>query len=324
LFAAHSTEEEPMTRGLLTIEEERMKGELVEELTKQIEHEREAKHHTKAKISLYRTSFNELKRVSGIDDLREIVLKYVKSEEETFSLFNYIQAQNQETDCTLERHARLEEEIKAYEQKLSSEEAQRAEAMADLQGKWRSAKEATDECSHAAQEAQRMLERIAKRIQSLFFKIQCDQIFNTERKGAKIGAQRVNISRPVGRLALLSGQLVTESNILAYAELIEQRALEIMSDYICRMNHQEQRHMTPVLDPSHSLVKINQLDYTRLDIDDDEGEENEDDGCPISLQEMRRRTAERMSKRHPGARLGLKRREHAAQTKQLTKGPKPA
>ena len=96
--------------------------------------------HTEAKIALYRTSFDELKRVSGIDDLKEIVHKYVKSEEETFSLFNYVQAQNQETDWTLERHTRLEEEIKSYEEKLSDEEAQRAEAMADLQGKWRNAK----------------------------------------------------------------------------------------------------------------------------------------------------------------------------------------
>lgn len=275
---------------------------------------------------MYRTSFNELKRVSGINDLREIVQKYVKSEEETFSLFNYIQAQNQETDWTLERHTRLEEEIKAYEEKLSNEEAQRAEAMADLQGKWRGAKEATDECSHAAQEAQRMLERIAKKIQSLFFKIQCDQIFNSpnETKDIKLGAQRVNISRPVGRLALLSGQAgVTESNILAYAELIEQRALEIMSDYTCRVNDHEQRHMSPVLEPSRSLVTVNQPAYLRPDIDEGEGEENEDDGCLISLQEMRRRTAEQMSKRLPGARLlASKRREPQAQGRgQFAKSP---
>lgn len=258
---------------------------------------------------MYRTSFNELKRVSGINDLREIVQKYVKSEEETFSLFNYIQAQNQETDWTLERHTRLEEEIKA-----------------DLQGKWRGAKEATDECSHAAQEAQRMLERIAKKIQSLFFKIQCDQIFNSpnETKDIKLGAQRVNISRPVGRLALLSGQAgVTESNILAYAELIEQRALEIMSDYTCRVNDHEQRHMSPVLEPSRSLVTVNQPAYLRPDIDEGEGEENEDDGCLISLQEMRRRTAEQMSKRLPGARLlASKRREPQAQGRgQFAKSP---
>ena len=312
------TDEEPLTRGLMTIEEEKMKTELVEELTKQIENEKISMQHTEAKIALYRTSFDELKRVSGIDDLKEIVHKYVKSEEETFSLFNYVQAQNQETDWTLERHTRLEEEIKSYEEKLSDEEAQRAEAMADLQGKWRNAKEATDECSHAAQEAQRTLERIAKKVQSLFFKIQCDQLTTgaRETKGTKGAAQKANIGRPDSRLALLSGQGVTESNILAYAELIEQRALEIMSDYTRRMNHQEQRHMTPVLDPSRSISIVNQQDQIKApDIDADDEEDNEDDGRPIALEEMRRRTAERISKKHQAMRLGVKRRDHQAQNK---------
>jgi len=296
-------DEEPLiTRGLMTIDEENMKKELVEELSKQINNEKLAIQHTRDKIALYRSSFNALKRVSGINDLREIVHKYVKSEEETFSLFNYIQAQNQETDWTLERHARLEEEIKTYEEKLSEEETQRAEAMADLQGKWRNAKEATDECTHAALEAQRALERIAKKVQSLFFKIQCEQMMTGlhEVKNSKRDGQKAGLRRPDGRLALLSGQGVTESNILAYAELIEQRALEIMSDYTRRMSYEEQRHMALILDPSRSVAAITYKDHIKPpEVDDDEEEMFEDDGCPITLEEMRRRTAEKISKFYP-------------------------
>jgi len=81
-----------------------------------------------------------------------------------------------------ERHTRLEKEIRVYEEKLSNEEVQRAEAMARLQGKWRNATEATNECSFAAQEAQRMIERIAGHVQSFFFKIQCDQSLNDAAK----------------------------------------------------------------------------------------------------------------------------------------------
>jgi len=126
----HSVSAEPLTRGLMTIEEEKMKSDLIGELDKQITHEKQAIVNTKAKIDLYRTSFDELKRASGIHDLKAVVLKYIKSEEETFSLFNYIQTQNQEADWALERHTRLEKEIRVYEEKLSNEEVQRAEAMA--------------------------------------------------------------------------------------------------------------------------------------------------------------------------------------------------
>lgn len=317
--AAMSTQncadEEPSSRGLMTIEEEKMKTELIKELTKQINNEKVAMQHTENKIALYRTSFDELKCVSGISELKQIVQKYVKSEEETFSLFNYIQAQNQETDWTLERHARLEEEIKLYEEKLGDEEAQRAEAMADLNGKWRYAKEATDECGHAVLEAQRSLERIAKKIQSLFFKIQCDQLNNctSDAKHAGSIGQKSNTGRQDSRLALLSGQGVTESNVLAYAELIEQRALEIMSEYIRHMKRQARNHRGPILDPSHSLTMLKNREFKLPDVDADDEEETEDDGRPVALVEVRRRTAEKISRHHQGMRLANKRKDTSGQ-----------
>ena len=301
-----------ITRGSMTIEEEKMKMELVCEIESQLAAERDATTQTEKKITKYRESFDELKRVSGIFDIKEIVQQYVKSEEETFSLFNYIQALNQETDWTLERHARLEEEIRAYEDKLSDEEAQRTEAMATLQGKWRNAKEATDECSHAAQEAQRTLDRIAKKVQSLFFKIQCDQPKSPTTKAPLTPSG----SRPdsQNRLAILSGQGVTESNILAYAELIERRALEIMSDYVRRTTPNpidQRRRCAAVLDPSrslkgtHDVVKPPDVEAGGGGGDDDDNED--DDSRPIALDEMRRRTAEMLAKKQHMTRLPSKR-----------------
>ncbi|KAJ8598740.1 hypothetical protein CTAYLR_010722 [Chrysophaeum taylorii] len=315
--AASTTREDEteffITRGNLTLEEEKLKAELVCEIETQLQTEKELMEQTENKIKLYKQSFDELRRVSGISDITEIIQQYVKSEEETFSLFNYVQAQNQETDWTLERHARLEEEIKTYEEELSIEETQRAEAMANLQGKWRNAKEATDECSHAAQEAQRTLGRIAKKVQSLFFKIQCEQMMSASArdsgKSRKMSGQKSSgIGRPDNKLALLSGQGVTESNILAYAELIEKRALEIMSDYTRRMNRQENSNMATVLDPSKCLGGVSQSDVVKPpEIDGDDDEAEDDDGRPIALDEMRRRTAEMLAKKQQASKLASKR-----------------
>ena len=293
-------------RGDLSIEEETHLGELVRDLAKQVEVERESLHATEERIAVYRKSFDELKSVSGHSELTDVVQVYVKSEEETFSLFNYIQALNQETDWTLERHARLEEEIKKYEERLGEEEAQRAEAMADLQEKWRNAKEATEECSQAALEAQRTLDRIAKKIQSLFFKIQCDQVTDKGKpsKGGGGAGGAAGKGSADSRLAALGGQGVSESNILAYTELIEQRALEIIADYTKRMNTHEQRQMTPMLDVSKSLLSNlpgapanDQVKPPDVPGDDEENDDENDDKWPISLEEMRRRTAEKLLKK---------------------------
>ena len=82
-----------------------MSLQVVRDLAKQVEVERDSLRATEDRIAVYRKSFDELKHVSGHKELTDVVQVYVKSEEETFSLFNYIQALNQETDSTLEKHA---------------------------------------------------------------------------------------------------------------------------------------------------------------------------------------------------------------------------
>lgn len=56
----------------------------------------------------YEEAFEELKTVSNIDDLDRLVAVFMKQEDEHFSLFNYIQTVNQETDQNLEKTEELE------------------------------------------------------------------------------------------------------------------------------------------------------------------------------------------------------------------------
>lgn len=56
----------------------------------------------------YEEAFEELKAVSNIDDLDRLTEVFLKQEEEHFSLFNYIQTVNQETDQQLEKTEGLE------------------------------------------------------------------------------------------------------------------------------------------------------------------------------------------------------------------------
>lgn len=56
----------------------------------------------------YEEAFEEVKTVSNIDDLDRLVAVFMKQEDEHFSLFNYIQTVNQETDQHLEKTEELE------------------------------------------------------------------------------------------------------------------------------------------------------------------------------------------------------------------------
>lgn len=66
-----------ITRGNMTMEEEKQKMELVCEIETQIKNEEELMQQTKKKIRLYKESFDELHRVSGIDDIIELVQQCV-------------------------------------------------------------------------------------------------------------------------------------------------------------------------------------------------------------------------------------------------------
>jgi hypothetical protein len=73
----------------------------------------------------YQQNFADLRSVSGLEKTDDIVAVFMKNEEETFSLFNFIQTLNQETDFTLEQHARLEEEIMSYADEQKDQESSR-------------------------------------------------------------------------------------------------------------------------------------------------------------------------------------------------------
>ena len=60
-------------------------------------------------------AFNIIKETSGITDIEEIMNTFIKSEEQNYSLFNYVNILTQQIDNFEESNRDLEEEIKQTE-----------------------------------------------------------------------------------------------------------------------------------------------------------------------------------------------------------------
>lgn len=59
-------------------------------------------------------AFDQIKENSGMSDIDEIVTTFIKAEEQNYSLYNYVNMLNSETDG-LEDHIRsLEDQINTY------------------------------------------------------------------------------------------------------------------------------------------------------------------------------------------------------------------
>jgi coiled-coil domain-containing protein 63/114 len=195
----------------------------------------EAKEHEQgraieARSAWFAAASDELKRVSGIDDLDRLVRVFVVQEADNFALFNYLQAIGQEIDQGLEKADELARDIRVYEAEAGIEEQQRRAVIQSLEDKVAAQARARAEWDARVADAAAACDLVAKRVQSIFFKIQCDHYLQTVLKEASAGGKRP----PPGldsMAALLSGQGITESNVLAYMSLIEQRSVQIVTAY---------------------------------------------------------------------------------------------
>lgn len=184
-------------------------------------------------IQNYQQMFEQLKKMTATSSMEEIVSTYVAVEEEMFSLYNFIQTVNAEIDNVVEQQNQIVIDIEVYKQQQSEQEQQRKGVLDELNARI----EAALEMKRLAEEQHTLLQdgvaQISKKVQSIFFKLQCDQM---ESKGAQTGGNNakkgVTVSRPESKVALLIGQGISESNVLDYMGCIEQRAVDVIAEYL--------------------------------------------------------------------------------------------
>eukprot|EP00752_Nemacystus_decipiens_P006896 g6194.t1 len=286
--------------GNLTIAEEDVLRSRLAEMEEALEKEQSNERAIEDKIKWYEEAFEELKTVSNIDDLDRLVAVFMKQEDEHFSLFNYIQTVNQETDQQLEKTEELEAEIAKYEEEQGVEERQRVAIIRDLHERAEAQRAANEAWAQKVEESQSVADGLAKKAQSICFKIQCDQYLQTAAKDA-------TGERAAGLQALastLTGQGITVSNIVDYMSLIEQRSIQVISNYTKKLASTDPEANPirgPPQPPSWELPEGSDFP----DVSDDESESDEANNSnaningdkPVSLAETRKEMEERMEKK---------------------------
>ncbi|CAM9110440.1 unnamed protein product, partial [Discosporangium mesarthrocarpum] len=295
--------------GSLTIEEEQAIREQVKIMEEVEAKEQKAAQTLEEKLQWYHKAFEELKAVSGIDDLDILVTVFMRQEEEHFSLFNFIQTVNQEIDQTLEKTEELQMEIKTYEKEQGVEEQQRVAIIRDLQERGEAQKAADEEWAQKVELAQEVAARLAKKAQSIFFKIQCDQYLQTAAKDAT-GERAAGLQ---SMASTLTGQGITASNILDYMSLIEQRSVQVIANYTRKLlaHDPESSLMSgPRRPPSWELPESRP--YPDISGEESEGDEVTGER-PLSLEETRKEIEERMERKVSEQKKRKKEREKRPQ-----------
>ena len=217
----------------------------IDSLEKKIEENARLLKKMEMKNRTYEETFKQLQEVSGLISTDEIVNAFVKNEEETFSLFNFIQTVNQECDTTLEQHAKLEQEIQSYSKEQMDKENERFNTMNNYKSILSDSKEQNQKLIDITNEGKATVLKIAKKVQALFFELKCrelESIETTEIKKSKFDKNKLGMNR---KHTLFFGERMDEGNILHRMELIEKRSIQIIKEYAISLSERRRGSRRP-------------------------------------------------------------------------------
>lgn len=228
----------------LSLQEEIEMAKKVGSLTSFMNAEQSSLSDLREKIASYESMFEQLKKMTNVENLEDMVTNYIAHEEEMFSLYNFIQTVNAEIDTVVEATAQTEQAIAKFKEDQQDQDQQRRSTIDELQQRLANVLESTRALVEQNSVQQESILQISKKVSSVFFKLQCDQMDSKgqgiSKSSSRYSSNASNSSaRPDSKIALLTGQGVTESNVLDYLGCIEQRAVDIITEYLRIMHHKE-------------------------------------------------------------------------------------
>lgn len=293
----------------------------------------------------FEEAFNKIRIATGINDIDELVQTFIKNEEHNFSLFNYVNEQNNEIEKYEEQITQLREEEMKYAQESGNDVNQHKEILKDLENKLQSTDAMAEKYELRCQDLSRIIESLKRGMQSIISKLDWDSGEDLQANTAGNSTPTLHASGSVGNnltstaaTGANSIPTITEVNMVNYLGILEKKTVQLLHQYhqvqqLLLSNAGSKSSALDVLHGSHpalsadpnahgegdknlqSLVTVlgagpkipmgqdhlhvnpPKADDYRSDEDDDE---DEDEARPLTRDELKSRTLNRLQKRIQG------------------------
>lgn len=159
----------------------------------------------------FEEAFNKIKSATGITDVDELVRTFIKNEEHNFSLFNYVNEQNNEIEKYEEQIQQLKEEELKFAQESGNDVNQHKEILKELEHRLQNTEIMAEKYEQRCQDLQRITESLKRGMQSIFSKFD----FESVEEGGDGSAAPV----------------VTEVNMVQLLALVELKANQLLKSY---------------------------------------------------------------------------------------------
>mmetsp|Transcript_37719 Transcript_37719/g.85940 ORF Transcript_37719/g.85940 Transcript_37719/m.85940 type:complete len:557 (-) Transcript_37719:51-1721(-) len=285
-------------RGRITADEE---GSLRKNLAKgnwNVAKDKAAQQASLDRVQSFEEAFQQIKAATGIDNIDELVQTFIDAEDQNFSLFNYVNELNNEVEKLEEQIAEIKAEIDKYKGQGGQNDRQRKKLLKDLEDRLASTEARAEQYEAKALKAAKTVSQLEQGIQSIFSKIGCDKSALSD---------------------MLGTTGVTESNMMQYLGIMEQRTNEILQMFAAvQMQESGKDLSSPEVQASLASILgqgpavpagTGKVEVTPPaageDLDSEEGsDQEEDDERPLTRDELKAKTLRNLHKREAVERDG--------------------
>jgi coiled-coil domain-containing protein 63/114 len=224
------------------------------------------------KIYSYEEMLIKIQESTGVTDVSEIMNKFLEAEEQNFSLFNYVNDINSEIERLEHSISNMRNQIEKYRGQGMSSDTQRKKTVRDLEDKLSKTDKKANEYEARYQVAVRTITQLKNGIQSIF---------------TRIGATSASVDE------MLGNQGVTESNMMQYLGIIEQRTTEILQAYAASqigMPNESALQLPTVISAEGMAKMLPSAIPSYEEMSSGEDSDGEKDERPLTRQELEKRT----------------------------------
>mmetsp|Transcript_12144 Transcript_12144/g.42918 ORF Transcript_12144/g.42918 Transcript_12144/m.42918 type:complete len:536 (-) Transcript_12144:45-1652(-) len=244
------------------------------------------------RVQNFEEAFHRIQAATGIAAIDDLVRMFIKNEDQNFSLFNYVNEQTNDLEKLGEQVQHLQDEQAKYTQESGDDVTQHKQLVSDLERRLDATEAAAVKYEAKCDAHAKVLNSLKKGIASAFAKTKCDD--------------------PTENFAELA---VTEATLLPHLAAIEQQCNRLIKDYGAAKQRAARAHagaaadvptdapasalgLGPTTPMGQDLVHVNppKLDDYSSD-DDDDDDDDDDETRPLTRDELKAKTLNRMYRR---------------------------
>uniref|UniRef100_UPI00398ED19B coiled-coil domain-containing protein 114 n=1 Tax=Pristiophorus japonicus TaxID=55135 RepID=UPI00398ED19B len=165
-------------------------------------------------VEAYEAAFQQIRALTGEDNLDVMVATFIEVEDRNFALFNYINEQNSEIERLQEEIADIQAQIEAFKSQEVQLEEERKVNLKKLETQQEEASKQSEEYESVIKGLRKILDQLKAGIESLFNKMNCDRSILDEMLGSSCGIRDNNVMQYLGLIEQCTNELLSIQSYL--------------------------------------------------------------------------------------------------------------